>query len=48
MKWIDTVNTAHAFNEVGLFDNENTVFQPTTPKWRHTVTRLKQAFNIAN
>ena len=31
--------------EVGLFGNQNTVCQPTTPKWRHTVERLKQVFS---
>ncbi len=35
---------ASAFNEVGLFGNQNTVCQPTTPKWRHTVDRLKAVF----
>ena len=27
-----------------LFDNQNTVCQPTTPKWCHTVERLKTYF----
>jgi len=44
VRWLDTVDAAHAFNEVGLFGNQNTVCQPTTPKWRHTVERLKQVF----
>ena len=44
VKWLDTLEAAHAFNEVGLFGNQNTVCQPTTPKWRHTVERLKTAF----
>ncbi len=35
---------APAINEVGVFGNQNTVCQPTTPKWRHTVERLKLAF----
>ena len=39
--WLDTVDQAHAINELGLFGNQNTVCQPTTPKWRHTVERLK-------
>ena len=44
VKWIDTVSTSQAFNEVGLFGDQNTVCQPTTPKWRHTVERLKSVF----
>ncbi|MEO5625202.1 MAG: hypothetical protein ABIQ70_04235, partial [Dokdonella sp.] len=39
--WTDTVPEAQAINEIGLFGNQNTVCQPTTPKWRHTVDRLK-------
>ena len=42
--WLDTVPESKAVNEVGLFGNQNTVCQPTTPKWRHTVERLKQHF----
>ncbi|RZI79263.1 MAG: DUF91 domain-containing protein [Rubrivivax sp.] len=45
VKWIDTLEASNAFNEVGLFGNQNTVCQPTTPKWRHTVDRLKQVFS---
>ena len=44
VKWLDTVDSHKAFNEVGLFGNQNTVCQPTTPKWRHTVERLKTEF----
>lgn len=44
IRWLDTVPENKAFNEVGLFGNQNTVCQPTTPKWRHTVDRLKVAF----
>lgn len=42
--WLDTVPKEEAVNEVGLFGNQNTVCQPTTPKWRHTVERLKIYF----
>ncbi|MBI1752874.1 MAG: DUF91 domain-containing protein [Acidobacteria bacterium] len=42
--WLDAVKESKAFNEVGLFGNQNTVCQPTTPKWRHTVDRLKTCF----
>lgn len=44
IQWLDTVPEDQAVNEVGLFGNQNTVCQPTTPKWRHTVDRLKQHF----
>ena len=44
VKWLDTVDSDHAFNEAGMFGNQNTVCQPTTPKWRHTVERLKGTF----
>ena len=42
--WLDTVPEAQAVNEVGLFGNQNSVCQPLTPKWRHTVERLKTYF----
>ncbi len=42
--WLDTVPSEEAFNELGLFGNQNTVCQPTTPKWPHTVERLKAKF----
>ena len=44
VKWLDTVDSNKAFNEIGLFGNQNTVCQPTTPVWRHTVDRLKIVF----
>lgn len=44
IKWLDTVPANEAVNEVGLFGNQNTVCEPTTPKWRHTVERLKTYF----
>jgi hypothetical protein len=44
VKWLDAVSEEQAFNEVGLFGNQNSVCQPTAPKWRHTVERLKTKF----
>lgn len=44
VQWLDTVPETKAMNEVGLFGNQNTVCQPTTPKWRHTIERLKTRF----
>lgn len=41
VRWLDALDANKAFSEVGLFGNQNTVCQPTTPKWRHTVERLK-------
>ncbi len=43
--WVQAVNSpSDAFEEVGLFGNQNTVCQPRTPTWRHTVDRLKAHF----
>lgn len=44
VEWLDTVPEAEAVNEVGLFGNQNTVCQPTTPKWSHTIERVKRQF----
>jgi hypothetical protein len=44
VEWAHTVPLASAFNEVGLFGNQNSVCAPKTPKWRHTVERLKKVF----
>lgn len=44
VEWHDTVPENQAFSEIGLFGNQNTVCQPTTPQWRHTVERLKTYF----
>ncbi len=44
VKWLATLPADKAVNEVGLFGNPNTVCEPTTPKWRHTIERLKTYF----
>ncbi len=44
VEWLDAVHETAAINEIGLFGNQNTVCQPTTVKWRHTVERLKAHF----
>lgn len=44
VQWLDTVPEAQAFTEAGLFGNQNTVCQPKTAKWRHTVEQLKLRF----
>ncbi|HVF59945.1 MAG TPA: hypothetical protein VNJ70_09080 [Thermoanaerobaculia bacterium] len=46
VNWIKTVSLAQAIKERGFFGNQNTVARPTTPKWDHTVERLKARFNI--
>lgn len=48
VEWLDAVPEQKAFNEIGLFGNQNTVCQPRTLKWRHTIERLKQAFPAWN
>lgn len=44
VQWLTTVPLDKAVDEVGLFGNQNTVAQPASPKWRHTIERLKQVF----
>ena len=44
VQWLDTVPQNKAFKAVGLFGNQNTVCQPSSPKWRHTIERLKTHF----
>lgn len=44
VQWLDTVTEDKAVWETGFFGNQNTVCQPRTPKWRHTVERLKKYF----
>ena len=44
VRWLHTVPLERAVHRTGMFGNQNTVCQPTTPKWRHTVERLKAHF----
>jgi hypothetical protein len=44
VQWADTVAIDKAFDEIGLFGNQNTVCAPKTPKWRHTIERLQKIF----
>jgi hypothetical protein len=44
VNWRDSVPLEKAVYEVGLFGNQNTLARPTSPKWRHTIDRLKQVF----
>lgn len=44
VEWLDALDRQHAFQETGLFGNQNTVCQPTAAVWRHTIERLKTVF----
>jgi hypothetical protein len=46
VNWIKTVPVSQAIKERGFFGNQNTVARPRTPKWDHTVDRLKARFGI--
>lgn len=46
VKWLYDVSVEQAVSEVGLFGNQNSVAQPRTPKWTHTVERLKALWRI--
>lgn len=46
VNWLHTEPIKDAVSEVGFFGNQNTVCRPTSPKWTHTVDRLKSIFNI--
>jgi len=46
VEWVKAVPIAQAVSEIGFFGNQNTVCQPTTPKWIHNVERLKSIWNI--
>lgn len=47
VEWIRTRPLKDAYTEIGLFGNQNTVCQPKTVKWDHTVKRLKQVFAVS-
>jgi Endonuclease NucS len=47
VRWIKTMPLEKAVQEIGFFGNQNTVCKPTAPKWRSTVTRLKERFDVA-
>lgn len=46
VRWIKTVPLDKAIKEKGLFGNQNTVARPVTPKWDHTIDRLKKQFGV--
>ncbi len=48
VEWLDTVPQERAFDEVGMFGNQNTVCKPTAAHWPSTVERLKTVFKKWN
>jgi hypothetical protein len=46
IEWQKTVPIEEAVSELGMFGNQNTVCKPTTPKWRTTVERLKERWEV--
>jgi len=44
--WLKTVDPKQAVHEKGFFGNQNSVARPRSPKWDHTVERLKARFGI--
>jgi hypothetical protein len=46
VRWLHARALDEAVKERGLFGNQNSVCQPRTQKWIHTVQRLKQRFGI--
>jgi hypothetical protein len=46
VKWLKTVLLKDAIKEKGFFGNQNSVAKPKTPRWNHTVERLKKRFGI--
>ena len=46
VEWLISLPLNEAIKEVGLFGNQNTICRPTAPKWRRTVERLKERFQV--
>jgi len=44
--WVKTVDPKEAIHEKGFFGNQNSVARPRSPKWVHTVERLKTRFSV--
>lgn len=42
----ESLPAEQAVSEVGLFGNQNSVAQPRTPKWAHTVDRRKASWKV--
>jgi len=48
IRWLKTFSKVDAYDELGFFGNQNTVCKPTAPRWRSTVERLKEKFEVRN
>lgn len=46
IEWIASVPESKAVRQTGLFGNQNSAAQPTTPSWPYTVKRLIEAFGL--
>ncbi len=46
VNWIKTIDPKQGVREKGFFGNQNSVARPRSPKWNHTVERLKTRFGI--
>ena len=46
VKWTKTVSREDAHDELGFFGNQNSVCKPTVTRWRNTVDRLKERFQV--
>ena len=46
VRWLKTLDPKQAVHEKGFFGNQNSVARPRSPKWDHTVERLKTRFGI--
>lgn len=44
VNWLESRPIEQAYHETGLFGQQNSVCKPKSPKWRHTVERLKAVF----
>lgn len=47
VRWLHTVDEAHAVRETGFFGNQNSVAKPTAASWPATVAALARRWNIA-
>ena len=47
INWAKTVSRQDAHDELGFFGNQNSVCKPTVTRWRNTVDRLKEKFQIS-
>lgn len=47
VRWLHSVDPKEAVRERGFFGNQNSVARPRTPKWNHTVERLKERFKVS-